>query len=135
MKNITIKENHNCSNLDRKINLKDGAIVVQKENENVIAVYLVIPFRDGKHKYGGDSSSGYCSLVNLDNGKISFEERCCRATTERRVLRHLTRAGFTYPYDPNSHEQDGKFCNMRVQVYNNGNYRINLELGKEYILN
>lgn len=59
-------------------------------------------------------------MVNLDNGQLAFEERCSRATTERRVLRHLTRAGFSYPYDPNSHEQDSKFYNMRVQVYNVG---------------
>lgn len=135
MKNITIKENYNCSNLDRKINLKDDAIVVQKENENVIGVYLVIPFKDDENRYSDKSTTKYCSFIDLDNGKIPFEERCCRATTERRVLRHLTRAGFTYPYDPNSHEQDSKFCNMRVQVYNNGNYRIDLELGKEYVLN
>lgn len=73
-------------------------------------------------------------MVNLDNGQLAFEERCSRATTERRVLRYLTRAGFSYPYDPNSHEQDSKFYNMRVQVYNNGNYKMNLELGDEYIM-
>nr|DAE83898.1 MAG TPA: hypothetical protein [Bacteriophage sp.] len=27
-----------------------------------------------------------------------------------------------------------KFYNMRVQVYNNGDYKIGLELGAEYIM-
>ena len=95
----------------------------------------MVSFRDNKNKYGNDSTNSYCTLINLDNGQFAFEERCSRATTERRVLRHLTRAGFTYPYDPNSREQDSKFYNMRVQVYNNGNYKVNLELGDEYIMN
>lgn len=134
MQNISIKGVCDCVDLDRNIKLTNGAVVVQKENNNAIGVYLVISFRDNKNKYGGDTTSIYCSLVNLDNGQLAFEERCSRATTERRVLRHLTRAGFSYPYNPNSHEQDSKFYNMRVQVYNNGNYKMNLELGDEYIL-
>lgn len=134
MQNISIKGVCDCVDLDRNIKLTNGAVVVQKENNNVIGVYLVISFRDNKNKYCGDSTSTYCSLVNLDNGQLAFEERCSRATTERRVLRHLTRAGFSYPYNPNSHEQDSKFYNMRVQVYNNGNYKMNLELGDEYIM-
>lgn len=133
MNNISIKGVCECTNLDRKINLSNGSIVIQKEREQVIGVYLVISFRDNKNKYNGDSTGSYCSLVNLDNGQLVFEERCSRATTERRVLRHLTRAGFSYPYNPDSHEQDNKFSNMRVQVYRNSNYKVNLELGDEYI--
>lgn len=134
MNNISIKGVCECADLDRKINLSNGAIVIQKDREQVIGVYLVISFRDNKNKYGNDSTIYYCTLVNLDSGQIAFEERCSRATTERRVLRHLTRAGFSYPYNPDSHEQDSKFFNMRVQVYQNGNYKVNLELGEEYII-
>ena len=134
MNNISIKGVCECVDLDRNIKLTNGAIVIQKENDKVIGVYFVVSFRDHKNKYGSDSTSNYCTLINLDNGQIAFEERCSRATTERRVLRHLTRAGFTYPYNPNSREQDSKFYNMRVHVYNNGNYKINLELGNEYIM-
>ena len=105
MQNISIKGVCDCVDLDRNIKLTNGAVVVQKENNNVIGVYLVISFRDNKNKYGGDTTSTYCSLVNLDNGQLAFEERCSRTTTERRVLRHLTRAGFSCPYNPNSHEQ------------------------------
>lgn len=135
MNNISIKGICECVDLDRNIKLTNGAIVIQKENDSVIGVYLVVSFRDNKNKYWNDSTNSYCTLINLDNGQFAFEERCSRATTERRVLRHLTRAGFTYPYNPNSREQDSKFYNMRVQVYNNGNYKVNLELGDEYIMN
>ena len=135
MNNISIKGICECVDLDRNIKLTNGSIVIQKENDSVIGVYLVVSFRDNKNKYGNDSTNSYCTLINLDNGQFAFEERCSRATTERRVLRHLTRAGFTYPYNPNSREQDSKFYNMRVQVYNNGNYKVNLELGDEYIMN
>ena len=135
MNNISIKGICECVDLDRNIKLTNGAIVIQKENDSVIGVYLVVSFRDNKNKYGNDSTNSYCTLINLDNGQFAFEERCSRATTERRVLRQLTRAGFTYPYNPNSREQDSKFYNMRVQVYNNGNYKVNLELGDEYIMN
>lgn len=134
MNNISIKGVCECADLDRKVNLSNGAIVIQKEREQVIGVYLVVSFRDNKNKYGNDSTTSYCSLVNLDNGQFAFEERCSRATTERRVLRHLTRAGYSYPYNPDSHEQDRKFSNMRVQVYQNGNYKVNLELGEEHII-
>ena len=134
MNNISIKGVCECADLDRKVNLSNGAIVIQKEKDQVIGVYLVISFRDNKNKYNGANTGSYCSLVNLDNGQIVFEERCSRATTERRVLRHLTRAGYSYPYNSDSHEQDSKFSNMRVQVYPNGNYKVNLELGEEYIV-
>lgn len=134
MNNISIKGVCECTNLDRKINLSNGSIVIQKEQEQVIGVYLVISFRDNKNKYNGDSTGSYCSLVDLDNGQLVFEERCSRATTERRVLRHLTRAGYSYPYNPNSHDQDYKFQKMSVQVYYNGNYKIDLDLNEEYII-
>lgn len=134
MNNISIKGICECSDLDRKINLPNGAIVVQKERERVIGVYLVISFRDNKNKYRGDSTTNYCTLVNMDSGQIAFEERCSRATTERRLLRHLTRAGYSSPYDPNFHDQDYKFSDMWVQVFKNGDYKMRLELGEEYII-
>ena len=133
MKNIVIKGINNCSDLDRKINLSNGSIVIQKDNDKVIGVYYIVSFRDNKNKYQ-ESTRSYCSLVNLDNGQMAFEERCSRVTTERRVLRHLTRAGFSYPYDPNSHEQDWAFENMRIQVYPLGDYKLELDLKNEQII-
>ena len=134
MNNISIKGVCECADLDRKVNLSNGSIVIQKEKDQVVGVYLVVSFRDNKNKYSGGSTSSYCTLVNLDNGQIAFEERCSRATTERRVLRHLTRAGFSMSYDINDRDQDYKFQNMRIQVYPNRNYKVNLELGEEYII-
>lgn len=134
MNNISIKGVCECADLDRKVNLSNGSIVIQKEKDQVIGVYLVVSFRDNKNKYGGSDTSSYCTLVNLDSGQLAFEERCSRATTERRVLRHLTKAGYSIPYNPNARDQDYKFQNMRIQVYQNGNYKINLELGEEHIV-
>lgn len=134
MNNISIKGVCECADLDRKVNLSNGSIVIQKEKDQVIGVYLVVSFRDNKNKYNGSDTSSYCTLVNLDSGQLAFEERCSRATTERRVLRHLTKAGYSMPYNPNSRDQDYKFQNMRIQVYQNGNYKVNLELGEEYIV-
>lgn len=54
-------------NLDRKIKLNNGAIVIQKENGEEVGAYLVVSFRDGKNKYKGDRTSEYCTLINLDN--------------------------------------------------------------------
>ena len=121
MDNVKVKGIRECADLDRKVFLQNGAIVVQKEGGQAIGVYLVIPFRDHKNRYPNGT------------GKLAFEERCSRATTERRVLRHLTRAGFSCPYDPDSPGQDSKFSGMRVQVYESGCYRMEVELGEEYI--
>lgn len=134
MNNIKIMGMCNHSDLDRKVNLQNGSIVIHKKNNIVIGVYLVISFRDGKNKYTGQSTGTYCSLVNLDNGQIAFEERCSRATSERRVLRHLTRAGYSYPYNPDSKDQDHVFSDMRIQVYRCANYKINLDLIEEDIV-
>lgn len=112
MRNISIKGVCDCADLDRKVNLSNGSIVIQKEKDKVIGVYLVVSFRD----YGRADTSSYCTLVNLDSGQLAFEERCSRATTERRVLRHLTRAGYSMSYNPNSCEQDYKFQKMRIKI-------------------
>lgn len=134
MNNITIKNISECADLDRKINLKNGSIIIQKKNDEVIGVYMVISFRDHRNKYGDFNVGEYCSLFNLDSGQLDFEERCSRATTERRVLRHLTRAGYLYPYTQTPDEQDYKFQNMRIQVFPVGEYKIEIELGREQII-
>ena len=126
MKNIMIYRQKDNLNLDRKIKLNNGAIVIQKENGQEVAAYLVVSFRDGKNKYKGDRTSEYCTLINLDTGQFAFEERCSRNTTERRVLRHLTRSGYDYPYNPDSHAQDSKFSDMEIQVIDIEDYQMNL---------
>lgn len=120
--------------LDRKVKLTNGDLVIQKEEGQVIGIYLVSSFWDHKNKYDMKNRASYCSFINLDTGQLAFEERCSRVTSERRVLRHLTRAGYTYPYDPDSKDQDDKFSNMRIQIYSNGQYTMNIALGKEYVV-
>ena len=66
-----------------------------KKKENVVGIYMVVSFRDNKNKYNGSNTTSYCSLVNLDNGSLAFEERCSRSTTVRRVLNHILRLGFS----------------------------------------
>lgn len=48
MKNIMIYRQKDNLNLDRKIKLNNGAIVIQKENGEEVGAYLVVSFRDGK---------------------------------------------------------------------------------------
>lgn len=132
MKNISIKNIQEQPNLDRKIALRNGSVVIHKKKGQVIGVYLVISFRDNKNRYQG-CTTHHCTLVDMDTGQLAFEERCSRRTTERRVLRHLLRAGYSQPYNPDSCEQDYLFEGMEVHVYPNGNYKINLELGEELI--
>lgn len=67
MNNISIKGICECVDLDRNIKLTNGSIVIQKENDKVVGVYLVVSFRDNKNKYGNDSTNSYCTLINLDN--------------------------------------------------------------------
>lgn len=134
MQNIRIKGMKTSPDLDRKIRLTNGAIIIQREDDVVIGVFMVVSFRDNKNKYPGDSTTGYCTLIDLDTGRIAFEERCSRQTTERRVLRHLTFAKITpsYPYKQKITYDDSKFRHMRIDVYANGNYTFNLELGTAY---
>lgn len=91
MQNITINGIKKNINLNRDITLNNGALVLQKHDDKVVNVFMVVSFRDNKNNYAGQSTAQYCTLVNLDNGVFSFEERCSRKTTVRRVLSHLLR--------------------------------------------
>lgn len=127
MSNIYIKGPVGNENLNRKLNLSNGSLILVKNYHILEKVYMVIPFRDNKNRYCG-STSGYCSLLDLESGKLVFEERCSRSTTVRRVLNHILRLGFTMPYDPNSTENDSKMHDYDIDVYSNGAYKIEIEL-------
>lgn len=128
MNNIFIKGNTICPNLSRKIILNNGTLVIVKRSDVVYGAYMAIPFRDNKNRYCGDNTSTYCSLVDLDNGQLAFEERCSRNTTVRRVLSHVFRLGCKMPYDPDSRHNDYKIRDCDVEVYTNGTYKIGIEL-------
>lgn len=83
MNNITINGIKTVANLEREITLNNGALVFQKNKGVIVNVFMVVSFRDNKNVYGNQETAKYCTLVNLDNGKFPFEERCSRKTTVR----------------------------------------------------
>ena len=89
---------------------------------------MVTSFRDNKNKYDGCNTTSYCSLVNLDNGSLVFEERCSRNTTVRRVLNNILRLCFSMPYNPDSKENDGQMKNYDIDYYGNGTYKLEVDL-------
>ena len=127
MNNVYIKGQSNL-NLDQKLYLHNGSLVVLKNNGVIFGVYMVTAFRDNKNRYGGANTQSYCSLINLDNGTLAFEERCSRNTTVRRVLNHLLRLGYSMPYNPNSTENDSQMSNYDVNLYGFGSFKIEIEL-------
>lgn len=123
MQNVMIK-GMKCSNKERALKLNNGSLVVYFDRDNsVIGTFLVTSFRNSKQSnpVRWDNTATYCSLVNLDNGKIEFEEPCSRSTTEQRVLNHLNQGS---PYQMN-----GQY----VKVFKNGNFRLEVELGEEML--
>lgn len=131
MQNIRIKNMNRYEDIDRKIMLNNGSLILHKKNDKVIGIYLVTSYRGNKNKYPSESTNKYCSLIDLETGKIAFEERCSRATTERRVLKHLTHVGYTSYYEAKNESNDIRYKDMRVSVYKTGNYTMDIELGEE----
>ena len=128
MNNVFIKGQVPDLNLDRKLNLHNGSLVIVKQKDTVTGIYMVVSFRDNKNKYDGSNTASYCSLVNLDNGSLAFEERCSRNTTVRRVLNHILRLGFSMPYNPNSKENDSQMKEYDIDYYGNGAYKLEVDL-------
>jgi hypothetical protein len=119
MKNITITKNE--IDLERDIELHNGALVLKKYKGTITDVYMVVSFRDNKNRYNGDSTGKYCSLVNLDTGYYAFEERCSRKTTVKRVLSHLCQLNGN-PYDFHTGGQ------YDIEVLEVGSYKLNVSL-------
>lgn len=128
MNNVFIKGQVPNLNLDRKLNLHNGSLIVVKYGGITTGIYMVTSFRDNKNKYNGSNTTSYCSLVNLDDGSLAFEERCSRSTTVRRVLNHILHLGFTMPYNPNSKENDNQMREYDIDYYGNGAYKLEVDL-------
>lgn len=128
MNNVFIKGQIPDLNLDRKLNLHNGSLIIVKQRDTITGIYMVVSFRDNKNKYNGSNTTSYCSLVNLDNGSFAFEERCSRSTTVRRVLNHVLRLGFSMPYNPNSKENDNQMKDYDIDYYGNGAYKLEVDL-------
>ena len=128
MNNVFIKGQIPDLNLDRKLNLHNGSLIIVKQRDTITGIYMVVSFRDNKNKYNGSNTTSYCSLVNLDNGSLAFEERYSRSTTVRRVLNHVLRLGFSMPYNTNSKENDNQMKDYDIDYYGNGAYKLEVDL-------
>lgn len=128
MNNIFIKGQIPDLNLDRKLNLHNGSLIIVKQRDTITGIYMVVSFRDNKNRYNGSNTTSYCSFVNLDNGSLAFEERCSRSTTVRRVLNHVLHLGFSMPYNPNSKENDNQMKDYDIDYYGNGVYKLEVDL-------
>lgn len=125
MNNISINGVKKLDILEKEISLENGALVLQKNNGEIVNVFMVVSFRDHKNRYNGDPTKKYCSLVNLDNGYFPFEERCSRKTTVRRVLNHLLRLGCC-DYNYNASIPVKEYGNYDIEVLHGGGYKLDI---------
>ena len=123
MKNVTINGKNYEMRSETPVKLNNGSLVVHYNYAGVVlGAYIVTSFRDGKGKYHGDQTSPYCSLVDLENGYIKFDERCSRNTTMGRVISHL---------NPNDYMgKDAIENGQYIEVYKNGNFKIDLSFNR-----
>lgn len=124
MQNVTINSKKFGVIGDTPVKLNNGSLVLHYNKlGDVLGAYIVTSFRDSKGKYHGDQTSPYCSLVNLDNGYIKFEERCSRSTTIKRVLSHLNPNDYT----GEQAVKDGQY----IEVYAMGEFKIDLQFERK----
>lgn len=74
--------------IEKEIKLNNGDIVLKYIEGQIANAYLVTSYRNNENRKC-DVTTGYCSLIDLENGYIKFSEPCSRRTTVRRVLTHL----------------------------------------------
>ena len=127
MKNITINGQKKTAQLEKELSLKNGALVLLKQNGVVDLVYMVVAFRDNKNRYNGDNTGPYCTLVNLDTGGFAFEERCSRKTTVRRVLNHILDLG-NASYSHNLSIPGERYGLYDVEVKYSGEFSIDISI-------
>ena len=126
MQNVTINSKKCGIDHEAKISLTNGSLVIHRNRlGDVLGAYLVTSFRDGKGRYNGDQTTTYCSLIDLDNGKIAFEERCSRTTTIKRVLSHLNSSH----YYGEQAVKDSQY----IEVYAMGEFKIDLQFERKQV--
>ena len=120
MKNVTINSKNLFTLAQTPIKLNNGSIVIHYDRMgSVLGAYIVTSYRKGTC---GDTAN-YCSLVDLDNGYIKFEERCSRNTTIVRVLSHL---------NPNDYEGREAVRNGQyIEVHPVGTYSLDITTSKK----
>lgn len=124
MKNVVINGKSIERRAETPVKLNNGSLVVHYNKlGDVLGAYVVTSYRDqNKTLRNTEHTASFCSLVDLDNGYLKFEERCSRTTTMARVLSHLN------PSDYAGAEaiKDGQY----VEVYAVGTYKIDLSFDR-----
>mgnify|MGYP003191361618 CR=1 FL=1 len=124
MKNVTINGKKYERDGETPVKLNNGSLVVHyNKMGDVLGAYIVTSFRDSKGNYSGQQTTTYCSLINLDNGYIAFEERASRSTTVKRVLSHLNKGDY---YGQQS-VKEGQY----IEVYAPGDFKIDLSFDRK----
>lgn len=124
MKNVTINGKKYERDGETPVKLNNGSLVVHyNKMGDVLGAYIVTSFRDSKGNYSGQQTTTYCSLINLDNGYIAFEERASRSTTVKRVLSHLNKGD----YYGQQAIKEGQY----IEVYAPGDFKIDLSFDRK----
>lgn len=110
--------------LDKKVRLSNGYLIVHKKAGKLEGVYMVTSYRYN-HNRPKNSEPGYqttemCTFINLESGKIQFEERCSRNTTVKRILSHLN------PGIYNTEKED--YIGQELEVYKGTDYVLGIKL-------
>lgn len=85
MKNVVV-ERESKVDLNKKLHLNNGSLVILKKGQVISEIYYVIPFSNLT------SDGRYCALMNLDSGEVDFRFKCSRLTSVGSVIRHITSA-------------------------------------------
>lgn len=124
MKNVTINGKKYERDGETPVKLNNGSLVVHyNKMGDVLGAYIVTSFRDSKGNYSGQQTTTYCSLINLDNGYIAFEERASRSTTVKRVLSHLNKGDY--------YGQQAVKKGQYIEVYAPGDFKIDLSFDRK----
>lgn len=90
---VKIKNYKSFVNSQTKLN--NGTLVIHYSITGaVLHEYLIIPFRNNKNKEEFRATQQYCSLIDLETGRIAFEEPCSRNTDIYRILCHLNKSSY-----------------------------------------
>lgn len=120
MNNVTINNQKYGVDSNAPVKLNNGGLVLHYNKlGDCLGAYIITSYRGSQ----SSQTSTYYSLVNLDTGYIAFEERASRSTTIKRVLSHLNKGD----YYGEQACKEGQY----IEVYNVGNYKIDLQFNKE----
>lgn len=122
---VTIKTSKSTKN--QTVKLTNGTLVLHLSTTGaVLHNCLAIPFRNNKGNGQWTNTSNFCSLLDLETGKILFEEPCSRNTDFLRIIRHLNRS-ITYGDNVTMQHMD----NQTLVVHSLSSYDIEIVIKEE----